>query len=76
MTIITTLKTYPNMGAAFDACEALSTRFKAAHKRSEKVDLNIAMSGDPKKPLIEVRMHATSEHAADARWMEEAIKTL
>jgi hypothetical protein len=75
MTILS-LKSYPDMRAAFAATEKLSAQFKAVHKRGEKVELYLASSGDPKSPFIEVRCHYAREHEADARWLAEAIKSI
>lgn len=74
---ITSLKTFPTMDAAYNACTTLYASFKAANKRAEKVDLFVGSHGDVKSGLIhEIRVHFTSEYKADAQWFVNAAKSL
>lgn len=77
MTHITSLRTFPTMAAAYDACIVLYARFKVVHKRAEKVDLFVSASGDPKgQQIYEVRAHWTRENETDKNWLAAEIKTL
>jgi hypothetical protein len=72
MKYITSLKTFPTMGAAYAATMKLYDLFKKAHKRAEKVDLFVSSSGD----TCEIRVHATRDHQAEVAWFVEAAKSL
>lgn len=74
---ITSLKTFPSMTAAYNACTALYLGFKQAHKRAEKVALTVCAQGDPKGPqTYEVRCHWERDHEADKAWFAAEIQSL
>ena len=76
MTHIRSIATFPTMAEAYDRLTKLYAEFRRVHQRGEKISLFLASSGDPKKPLIELRTHAPAEHAAEAEWFAQAVKTL
>lgn len=70
---IRSIATFPSMSQAYDKWTALIASFKRVHQRGEKVDLFIASSGDVKSPTIEITVHYTSEHEAEAAWFAREV---